>query len=621
MPARAVTSGGIEEAVDGGERPRLRLRLRRQALKIVAIYACAAGAWIAVSDRFLGAVASDADDVLRLSIIKGIAFVAVTAGVLYAMLHSTFATIERSMVALRRGQAERVLRNKAEAVAEGERRFVESLVDALPGVFYLYDERGTFLRWNQNFEAVTGYSADEIAAMHPLDLFAGAEKALVETRIAEVFAGMPTSVEASLVAKSGTATPYYFTGRQIELDGRKCLVGVGLDVTDRHLAEAELRRSEERFRGMLDAMLEGCQILDFDWRYLYLNDAAAVQNRRPNAELLGHRLPDMWPGIEQTDVFAMMRRGMTERVALEAETEFRFPDGSAAWFDVRVRPVPEGIFVLSVEISERKRAERALVEINEGLERTVADRTRELDAARLRAEAADRTKSAFLATMSHELRTPLNSIIGFTGIVLQGLAGPLVDEQKKQLGMVQSSARHLLALINDVLDISKIEAGQLEVSIAEVDLHASIDRVVGSLGPLAKKKGLSLEVVAPTGGLVVETDQRRVEQILINLLNNAIKFTDTGGVTLTAEPDVARGEVRMIVEDTGIGIRAEDLGQLFQAFRQVDSGLQRQHDGTGLGLAICRRLADLLGGTIAADSTPGRGSRFTLTIPARRGAA
>jgi PAS domain S-box-containing protein len=615
-----VTSGGIEEAVDGGEPPRLRRSLRRQALRIVAIYACTAGAWIAVSDRLLGAVVSDADDVLRLSIIKGIAFVAVTAGVLYAMLRSSFATIERSFVALRREQAERVLRNKAEAVAEGERRFVQSLVEALPGVFYLYDERGTFLRWNRNFESVTGYSADEIAAMHPLDLFGGADRAVVEARIAEVFAGTATSVEASLVAKSGAATPYYFTGRQIELGGKTCLVGVGLDVTDRRVAETELRRSEERYRGMLDSMLEGCQILDFDWRYLYLNDAAAVQNRRANVELLGHRMPDVWPGIEQSEVFAMMRRTMTERVALEAETEFAFPDGSAAWFDVRVRPVPEGIFVLSIDISKRKRAERALVEINEGLERTIALRTCELDAARLRAEAADRTKSAFLATMSHELRTPLNSIIGFTGIMLQGLAGPLVDEQKKQLGMVQNSARHLLVLINDVLDISKIEAGQLEVSFAELDLHRSIERVVGSLEPLAKKKGLTLEVVAPTGGLVVETDQRRIEQILINLLNNAIKFTHSGGVTLTVESDGPRAELRMIVADTGIGIRPEDLGQLFQAFRQVDTGLQRQHDGTGLGLAICRRLAELLGGTIAAESTWGRGSRFILTIPTRRGA-
>ena len=153
-----------------------------------------------------------------------------------------------------------------------------------------------------------------------------------------------------------------------------------------------------------------------------------------------------------------------------------FPDGSKGWFEVRSQPVPEGIFVLSIDISVRKRAETALHALNDTLERQVDARTAELADARDRAEAADRLKSAFLATMSHELRTPLNSIIGFTGIMLQGLAGPLTPEQTKQLGMVRSSARHLLGLINDVLDISKIEAGEMEVHLEAFDLRASVER-------------------------------------------------------------------------------------------------------------------------------------------------
>ena len=266
----------------------------------------------------------------------------------------------------------------------------------------------------------------------------------------------------------------------------------------------------------------------------------------------------------------------------------------------------------------------ALRDLNESLERKVSERTRELDAAKERAEAADRVKSAFLATMSHELRTPLNSILGFTGIVLKGMAGPLTPEQSKQLGMVQGSARHLLDLINDVLDISKIEAGQLEVRLAAFDLRASVTRVTGSVSPLLEKKGLSLRVVAPDSLPPILSDQRRVEQILLNLLQNAIKFTDRGGVTLTVEltddfvPSGADRPVRAVslrVSDTGIGIGREDLTLLFQPFRQIDSGLQRQHEGTGLGLAICRRLTGLLGGTIAAESSPGQGSSFTAVLP------
>ena len=236
-----------------------------------------------------------------------------------------------------------------------------------------------------------------------------------------------------------------------------------------------------------------------------------------------------------------------------------------------------------------------------------------LKRALMRAEEADRLKSAFLATMSHELRTPLNSIIGFTGILLQQLAGPLNKEQVKQLGMVQNSSRHLLALINDVLDISKIEAGQMGVTVTRFDLRALMAKVSENIRPQAERKGLSLVVRLASEIGAWESDPRRVEQILLNLLNNAVKFTDRGTVTLTAE--VVSEELVVRVADTGIGIKSEDLRQLFQPFRQVDTGLTRQHEGTGLGLAICRRLAGLLGGVINAASDWGKGSVFTFTLP------
>jgi signal transduction histidine kinase len=276
-----------------------------------------------------------------------------------------------------------------------------------------------------------------------------------------------------------------------------------------------------------------------------------------------------------------------------------------------------------------REAKKDLTDYRDHLEELVKQRTqevestlRELGVAKERAEAADRLKSAFLATMSHELRTPLNSIIGFTGIILQGLAGPLHPEQRKQLEMVRESARHLLALIGDVLDISKIEAGQLEVRNDPFELQASVAKVTGIVRPLAEKKGLTLQVELPSESCVVVSDARRVEQVLLNLLNNAVKFTERGGVTLMAEvgPDGRHSSpsaLRVSIADTGVGIKPEDLGQLFQPFRQIDAGLSRQHEGTGLGLAICRRLADLLGGEVHAASEWGRGSIFTLTLPMR----
>lgn len=284
-----------------------------------------------------------------------------------------------------------------------------------------------------------------------------------------------------------------------------------------------------------------------------------------------------------------------EHQTLYSVSGFRAPDGS-----------PGGLVGIIVDITPLKEAEAALRE------------------AKHAAEAADRLKSAFLATMSHELRTPLNSIIGFTGLVLQELPGPLNEEQKKQLGMARDSARHLLALINDVLDISKIEAGELQVAQEPFELGASIDRVAGIVAPLAEKKGLALRVEGREQACKLTGDVRRVEQILLNLLSNAIKFTEAGAVTLSvgrvadyipkdgAAPCEA---VRLRVSDTGMGIRPEDLAQLFLPFRQIDSAITRKHEGTGLGLAICRHLAALMGGRIEAESRFGEGSAFTVTLP------
>ena len=219
------------------------------------------------------------------------------------------------------------------------------------------------------------------------------------------------------------------------------------------------------------------------------------------------------------------------------------------------------------------------------------------------------------------MRTPLNSIIGFTGILLQKLAGPLNPEQNKQLEMVRTSARHLLALINDVLDISKIEAGQLEVECVPFDLRAAIANVTDLMRPTAEKKTLAFQVGVSSEVGVVNSDRRRVEQVLLNLLSNAIKFTERGSVTLRAEwkPGISAGNatpgIRISVADTGMGIKAEHLAILFQPFRQVETGLSRNHEGTGLGLAICQKLAAKLGGAIHVESEWGRGSVFSFTLP------
>ena len=272
------------------------------------------------------------------------------------------------------------------------------------------------------------------------------------------------------------------------------------------------------------------------------------------------------------------------------------------------------------DITKRKQSEERIRLLNEDLrrhadllEQRVEERTAELVIAKEQAESADRVKSSFLASMSHELRTPLNSIIGFTGIMLQELAGPLNQEQRKQLTMVQGSSRHLLNLINDVLDISKIEAGQLTLAVSTFELRPSLEKMAALVLPMIQKKGLELTMDIGADVQTVSTDQRRLEQVILNLLNNAVKFTERGHIRVSC---AARGdEYRLAVSDTGIGMPAEALPNLFQPFHQLDTGLSRRHEGTGLGLSICRKLLDMMGGTICVESQPGVGSTFFVTLP------
>jgi len=298
----------------------------------------------------------------------------------------------------------------------------------------------------------------------------------------------------------------------------------------------------------------------------------------------------------------------------------------------RLPPGPEGevgdltrAFTTMIETIHKqeeieKQAMEELALYRDNLEKMVLDRTLQLEKvntdlqeAKERAEAADRLKSAFLATMSHELRTPLNSIIGFTGIIIQGLAGPLTGEQQKQLGMVQHSARHLLALINDVLDISKIEAGELTITREPVDIHESMKSVVHTILPQAQNKGL--EVVCNFSPEKVEIlgDQRRIEQVIMNLMSNAIKFTEQGAITLSSA--INTNNITITVKDTGIGIAPDDINTLFKPFHQIDTGTTRKHEGTGLGLSISKKLIEYHKGTIQIKSEIGKGSEFIVTFP------
>lgn len=274
-------------------------------------------------------------------------------------------------------------------------------------------------------------------------------------------------------------------------------------------------------------------------------------------------------------------------------------DGAEFPVEISLSPISteDGMLVSAAirDISDRKRIEQALRDKNDELER------------------ANRAKDRFLAAMSHELRTPLNAIIGFTGTLLMKLPGPLNARQQQQLEIIQSSGRHLLSLINDMLDLAKVESGKAEVHFEEVRIADVLDDVAASLRPMAQDKGLRFDVAVSDRAIVASTDPRALRQILLNLANNAIKYCDKGFVRmeLRAAPDALRFDV----SDSGIGIKKEDIARLFQPFEQVDPSSTRRFEGAGLGLYLSKKLATLLGGTLDVASVFDEGSTFSLSIP------
>jgi PAS domain S-box-containing protein len=414
---------------------------------------------------------------------------------------------------------------------------------------------------------------------------------------------------------SGHTTRHAFRGELASLAGR-------------FLVARERRRAQQvqaRLSAILDATPDYVSTVDVQLGVSYLNLSARRMLGLSEDALPEHlRVKDLYPPDAyrqylDVELPAVLLDGIwVGESTLLAASDQMVPVSVVRLAHRGANGEVEYISSVLRDIGEIKRNELALRVANETLEQRVAARTAELAHANESLKDLDRLKSMFIASMSHELRTPLNSIIGFTGVMLAGMAGELNARQTDQLQRVYGSAKHLLALITDVIDISKIEAGFIDVFEERIEVGTLIDEAVESVAQAAREKHLDISVHAPPG-VMVQADRRRMLQCLLNFLSNAVKYTIEGRITV--EASVRGSWLDISVEDTGIGMDDAGLERLFQPFERIDSHLRIKTPGTGLGLYLTRKIAvELLSGSVDVTSTPGTGSRFTLRVP-REGSA
>ena len=488
-------------------------------------------------------------------------------------------------------------------------RFMDLSVD----LFCVAGFDGFFKNLNPSFEKTLGFTTKELMAkpylefIHPDDRSATVveKDGLTEGKVTFAF-------ENRYLCKDGSYK--WLLWNAVSVPEQETIYAVARDITGRKRSEALLRESEERHRKLFNHNPHPTWVFDRETlRFLAVNDAAVHKYGYSRDEFLAMTLKDIRP---PEDVPALLETVKTLGEGNESSGAWRhrLKDGTiidtentsyALNFLGRAARV-----VVVVDITQRKRDEAEKREIMDSLAAT----NQELGLRNREVERATHMKSKFLASMSHELRTPLNAIVGFSDLLGEGTSGVLNTKQKRFVDHIKQGSAHLLQLINDILDLSKIEAGQLELHTEQFLVQDALPEVLSTIDPLAMAKNIRLEHKLESKSLV-KADRVRFKQILYNLLSNAVKFTPKGG-RISIECVDHWDFVRVSVSDTGTGIRAEDQEVIFDEFRQGEGRADGLHEGTGLGLAITRRLVEQQGGQITVESKLGEGSCFTFSLPA-----
>jgi PAS domain S-box-containing protein len=489
-----------------------------------------------------------------------------------------------------------------------------AFLDAAPDAMLVVNRQGQILAANGHVYRLFGYRPDELMGEAVEILvppgYRGRHVAHRDRYMADPHP-RPMGIELDLhgVRKDGREFPVEISLSPLQSDDGDLTVAAIRDVSER-------RRIESKFRGLLEAAPDAMIVADRDGRIRLVNGQTERVFGYQREELLDQSIDILVPlrfaAIHPRHRDAYVRDPQPRPMGAELDLYARRKDGTEFPVEISLSPLEteDGILITSAvrDITDRKR-----------LEENVRQKNQELEEQNRRVEAASRLKSEFLANMSHELRTPLNSIIGFAQMMQDKQLGPIAENHREYLGDILTSARHLLHLINDILDLSKVESGTMAFYAEPVHLDTLITEVCDGLHPLAASKNIRIATDVDPAILQVEVDPGKLKQVLFNYVSNALKFTPGGGrIDIRAVAQDAR-HFRVEVEDTGVGIAAEDVPRLFVAFQQLDAGAAKKYQGTGLGLALTRRIVEAQGGTVGASSRPGQGSVFHAVLPRQAG--
>ncbi len=502
---------------------------------------------------------------------------------------------------------------------ESEQRFRAVFDNTSDGILLADMEQKKFFMANDSICRMLGYSIDEILKLGISDIHPEAAMSDVFDKFGMQCRKEIATVELPIKRKDNTIFYAAISASPVVLGDKSYLAGIFRDITERKKIERAVMSAKKEWEDTFDAITEIIFIHDREFRIIRANKAYKEIAGLPYREFIGKPYYDIFPRMAAPDEnCGMLTLGLVGR-----KDKIVIQNGKI--FEMLMYPKldNEGRYLYSVhvmqDISERKNAEDILKRYNAKLEEEVRERTKDAREAKLQAEAANRAKSEFLANMSHELRTPLNAIIGFPELMLSGLTGTLTDQQKMHINDIYVSGKHLLSLINDILDLSKVEAGKMELQLSDFSLKDLIAGCLNIFKERAFRRKHIMTSEIQQGLDRVTADERKIKQVLYNLLSNASKFTPEGGsIHICAAMTADNKSFQMSVRDNGIGILPRDREMLFQPFVQLDNLQNRANRGTGLGLHLCKKMVELHGGSIHVESEPGMGSLFTFTIPSQK---